>query len=288
MPTADVAEPISGDKLYQRRAREALPILVRQAEAKQRIYYSDLAAELGMRGARNLNYVLGSIGRTIININKRHKKQIPPLQCLVLNKVTNLPGEGIEGFLKEWGDFNSFSRAQKKNIIGFLHAKIYAYPNWGELLTLLGLERFNANMSDLIEESLRDPAEGQNRGESELHRRMKHFISQNPSAIGLDTPERSDIEKLIASGDRLDVYFQSRKKRIAVEVKTSLSNEADIIRGLFQCVKYTAVLKGMAAVDGHTDADVRALLVLQSELPAKLIALRNLLGVEVIDGVHIP
>ena len=37
---------IMGDKLYQVRARKALPILVRQAKAQQTITYTDLAIEL--------------------------------------------------------------------------------------------------------------------------------------------------------------------------------------------------------------------------------------------------
>ena len=48
METAQTAKPLFGNKLYQQRAREALPILVRQVTANQIISYSDLATELGM------------------------------------------------------------------------------------------------------------------------------------------------------------------------------------------------------------------------------------------------
>ena len=65
METAKTAQPISGDKLYQERARRALPLLVRQAQAHAKIYYLDLALELGMPNPRNLNYVLGSIGQAL-------------------------------------------------------------------------------------------------------------------------------------------------------------------------------------------------------------------------------
>jgi alkylated DNA nucleotide flippase Atl1 len=49
---------LNGEKLYQKRAKTALPYLVRQAKAGQKIYYSDLAKEIGMPNPRNLNYVL--------------------------------------------------------------------------------------------------------------------------------------------------------------------------------------------------------------------------------------
>ena len=52
MDTAKIAAPITGDKLYQTRAREVLPILVRQAEAGTPIFYSALAAEVGIPNPR--------------------------------------------------------------------------------------------------------------------------------------------------------------------------------------------------------------------------------------------
>jgi len=63
METAKIAGPISGKRLYQERARAALPLLVRQGHAESPIYYSELAVELGMPNPRNLNFVLGSIGQ---------------------------------------------------------------------------------------------------------------------------------------------------------------------------------------------------------------------------------
>ena len=49
--TARIAKGIFGEKLYQERARAALPILVRQATAQQKIKYGDLAEEVGMPNA---------------------------------------------------------------------------------------------------------------------------------------------------------------------------------------------------------------------------------------------
>jgi hypothetical protein len=55
-----MAKNIFGYELYQRRARVAFPILVRQADAKEPITYEALAAELGMPNPRNLNFVLAN------------------------------------------------------------------------------------------------------------------------------------------------------------------------------------------------------------------------------------
>ena len=48
MNTAQISEPLIGDKLYQKRARLTLPLLVRQVQAEERITYENLASELGM------------------------------------------------------------------------------------------------------------------------------------------------------------------------------------------------------------------------------------------------
>jgi len=90
METGQAAEPMWGDKLYQKRARAALPILVRQAIANETIIYSDLAQEIDMPNPRNLNYVLGSIGETLKIVSANWETEIPPINCLVINKNTQL------------------------------------------------------------------------------------------------------------------------------------------------------------------------------------------------------
>lgn len=78
METAEIAENFWGDKLYQQRARKALPFLVRQAIVGETIFYSDLAEELEMPNARNLNYVLGCIGTTLEELAEETEEEIPP------------------------------------------------------------------------------------------------------------------------------------------------------------------------------------------------------------------
>src|SRR5438270_11419926 len=92
-------QPFGGNKAFQRAARNALPILVRQAEAQQPMYYSQLSAELKYP-ARGMGKVLGTVGRELVNLSKQWgKARIPPIQCLVINKQTRLPGRGIGWFV---------------------------------------------------------------------------------------------------------------------------------------------------------------------------------------------
>ena len=134
MSTAIISEPISGDKAYQVRARAALPLLVRQAEAGAPVFYSDLAEELGMPNPRNLNYVLGSIGQSLERLSEAWKVKVPPIQCLVVNKNTGLPGEGIGWFLVKKEDFATLPLKQKRAIVEAELQHVFSYPRWQEVL----------------------------------------------------------------------------------------------------------------------------------------------------------
>lgn len=78
--------------------------------------------------------------------------------------------------------------------------------------------------------------------------------------------------------------FRVGDEWVAAEVKSSLSNSADVVRGLFQCVKYRAVMAAAQAAEGLA-RDARAVLVLEGKLGQELIPLRNILGVEVFEEV---
>ena len=48
---------------------------------------------------------------------------------------------------------------------------------------------------------------------------------------------------MLSSGDRIDAYFDNSAQRLAVEVKTSECTEDELQRGVYQVVKYRAVLR---------------------------------------------
>lgn len=109
---------------------------------------------------------------------------------------------------------------------------------------------------------------------------------ENPEGfIGLDRKaRRGEVEYLLPSGDTVDVLFQHKGDWIAVEVKSRISSNLDLARGLFQCVKYRAVIEAVQATQS-LDQNARALLGLEGGLPADLIPVKNTLGVEVVENV---
>ncbi|MCF6328794.1 MAG: hypothetical protein L3J02_03230 [Henriciella sp.] len=282
MDTAQIAEPLTGDKLYQQRARQALPFLIRQAQAEEPITYENLASELKMPNPRNLNYVLGSIGKALNNLSDLWGEDVPPLQCLVVNKGSGLPGEGISWFIRDLADYNKLSRRQRRQVIDTELTKIYGYTKWSKVLKKFGLK---AAQQDFTSFNKKASVGGRGGGESKEHQELKKYVSTHPHSIGLPANIfPGDIEHNLPSGDTIDVFFENKKEHIGVEVKSAYSDIGDVTRGLYQCIKYQAVLEARLAATGKPQ-NVRTMLVLGGPLPMELFPLRNILGVEVVENI---
>ncbi len=278
METGEKAEPFFGDKLYQQRARAALPLLVRQAKAQQTVYYSDLAEELGMSNARNLNFVLGSVGRTLIQLGREWNETIPPIQCLVVNRAEDLPGEGIVFFISK-GEYLAMSKRQRRILVAAELQRIFAYPKWDSVLAAFAMQPAASDFSKVVRKAA---ALGRGGGESEHHRLFKEHIAANPALIGLPATIANGVtEYPLPSGDEVDVLFREGQEWIAVEVKSHISGDDDLVRGLFQCIKYQAVLEAFL-LSTNRSPNVRTVLVTGRPWPSELLPLRNVLGVEVI------
>ena len=76
------------------------------------------------------------------------------------------------------------------------------------------------------------------------------------------------------------MWFVTPDEQLAVEVKSSRSNDTDLRRGVYQCVKYRALLEARLAVD-KLEARVRARLVSEVKLPSHAVRIAEMLGVEV-------
>ena len=266
--TAEIAAPMwEGDKPYQVRARLALPLLVRQAKAGKPIPYGKLAKELCMPNARNLNYPLGSIRASLQLLGEKWEDDIPPgIQVLVVNKNTGLPGTGI-----------ALSPDQVKPE----QDRVYAYLRWDDVLRDLNLEPATSNAT--LVEAARDFESG---GESEDHLQLKNYVRDHPEIIGLQNESAAtEVEKKLLSGDRLDVSFKSSQHWTAVEVKSAKSHEDDLKRGVFQCVKYKAVMSAELVANGKRkrDFEVEVILAVEGELKPDLLGLVHTLDVDVCE-----
>jgi len=117
---------------------------------------------------------------------------------------------------------------------------------------------------------------------------LKHYVRDHPELVGARADWDAKVEYALRSADELDVMFISDRSWIGVEVKSRISdgNTADYERGIYQVVKYRAVLEAQARVDS-LDAlpKIHVVLVLERDLPAEYRALAARLGVTVIERV---
>ena len=121
---------------------------------------------------------------------------------------------------------------------------------------------------------------------AEQHKKLKLYVKNNPKSIGVKLNGiKSETEKGLPSGDSIDVFFENKQHWIGVEVKSEISDELDILRGLYQCVKYHAVMESYLSVL-NLQRDVKVVLALGCELPGSLVSVRNTLGVEVVENIN--
>lgn len=276
--------PLQGDKLYQERARAALPLLIRQAKAEQPIYYSDLAEELDMPNPRNLNYVLGFIGEALLKLSKQWKTEIPPVQSIVVNKTTGIPGEGFWGFagLKSAA---KTSLKQKRFLVQKMLQEIYRFDEWDKVLREFDLKPGKNQWAKISKEVARTGYGGG--GESDEHKRLKEYVSTHPQVVDLPRATgKGQVEYAFPSADAVDVLFIHGQKWIGVEVKAKHSTLEDIVRGLYQCIKYRALIQAQQMVEQEAP-NAETVLLIEGKFPRDLLGLKNTLGIEVIDSVSV-
>jgi hypothetical protein len=251
---------------------------VRQAKAQRTIFYADLAEELGMSNPRNLNFVLGSVGQSLVQLEKERGEAIPPIQFLVVNQADGLPGEGISTFISA-EDYKLMSKRQRRIVVDAQLQKIFSYNKWVSVLAAFSMQPATLDFSNFVRKAANCGRAG---GESDQHKSLKEYVASHPSVIGLSESVAHGVTEYgLPSGDELDVLFREGDEWVGVEVKSQISADDDLIRGLFQCVKYHAVLEAFLLSTGRTP-NVRTVLVTARAFPVELLPLRNILGVEVI------
>lgn len=272
---------LEGDKLYQQRARQAFPLLVRQAKSQEPLYYSELAEEMDMPNARNLNYILGYIGHALLELAKREKvKDIPAINCLVVSKSTNLPGEGIDFFLPK-KKFYGLPKNQQRRHLKQLLTDIYLYQKWDWVLEKLGLEPYQGKLQRKLSKDVPKHS-GKRGGESPEHLRFKNFIAKHPEFFGLPPNIKGETEFEFPSMDTIDILFKNGEELVGIEVKSNISDIYDLTRGVFQCIKYKALIDAFQIVNNN-QPNSRVVLALESFLPKELVSVKNQLGISVLE-----
>lgn len=234
---------------------DALPVLIRWAQEGEARTYTDLAQELhdiyghAIKPRKDLyGAVAGGIAQAIQWLSERWKEPIPPLHAIVINKNTKHPGEGAirispAYFAGKKLDTEDDRREQLKEAM----EDVFTYPDWDRVARALGASTLmpsGGRKPDDPETVLPLPRVQQGGPESAEHQALKRWVAVHPNELEDHGTFPVGInEKLLSSGDRLDVYFENDTQRLGVEVKTSRCSEDELQRGVYQAVKYRAILR---------------------------------------------
>lgn len=210
-----------------------------------------------------------------------------PLINGLITRPTGIPGKGFGGYydnqLRHSGGryWETMSRAQKIAVVGDVRQSVRDYRGWHDIYVELFNSQPNKEPKKFTEEDGKPPEKGgREGGEGKLHYDLKIWVRDHPEFLGLPKPMHDSGREEIGllSGDRIDVVFTDGKDFAVVEVKSSKSSYDDLQRGIYQCVKYRAVMEAQQFPVGTI---VRAFLVTEEELPATLKTRAGELNVDV-------
>jgi hypothetical protein len=297
----DMNKYFPGSSWSATNAQKALPILVDFAGNHEKTTYTDLSRLMfhDKKYAHPLMSALGRLGEALELLNRANPGgfgEIPQIQLLVCNKKTGRPGNlalGFLGFPKAKTD--AMTKQQLDAIVSVAWEKSFRYRKWPHVLRSLGLKPVRLGLAP-PENVLPKISEIERRatGEGEEHKRLKLFLSGNPKKLGVQSKQNGDTEVLLLSGDRLDVSFRSSEHWIAVEVKGQNSPEADLIRGVFQCAKYKAIMAEQLRYESLSSGDYasvvtpRVILACGRTVPVELRKFAQPLNIEIRSNLVVP
>ena len=202
-----------------------------------------------------------------------------PLGCVysILEKL-GIPSDGLSWVLN---GYEGKSYEKKEEIKSQKNLRATTYKNWDWVLHMLGLKE--CVITDEETSDISKAFSGGFGGEGEEHKALNNFIASNPSVLKHKIISKGETEHILLSGDRLDVFFKA--ENVAVEVKPKFSPEDDVTRGIFQCVKYKAVLEAESIIFGdYKDAEI--FLVIGGKLSPKNRKIANDLGIKVYENIN--
>lgn len=277
-------------------ARFALPILLWLAKHGRTITYKQLAEELRARHQLPIKrrYTLygrpaGKIGHALQRLADEWAEEIPPINVLIVNARSGLPGEGADFFIKRY--LNPRSRALRLNAARATAIRretiqaVHSYPDWDAVAEALGSARPTRVAAIDSPEPIKLPRPSAPHAgylESDKHRNLKQWAARTPAffkQFGCFPPGK--VEERISSGDCLDAYLVNADTRLAIEVKASNAPDSELYRGVFQCIKYAATLRAIQIAQGDFPI-AAAVLVVTRPMPTEVARLAARLRVPVL------
>lgn len=263
-------------------------LLAQAALERSALTYGRAAAALESAGpfTRIFSTEMGVPAGNLMHRIHENNPKVPLLNVLLVRQDTRYPGNGAGGFLARW--FGKEALAGKdvwrsnpklwRKYCDRAITEVYSFEDWHRVID----NTFGpGSMPEHVMPQERDGTAG---GEGEPHRKLRLWATANPGALDPCCANyTASTEVTLLSGDRVDVMLRGPEETVCIEVKSYTSSEADLERGIYQCIKYRAVVMAM---DARRIAPVRTILVTQAKLPGYLSDLANLHGVATKQAPH--
>jgi len=237
---------------------------------------------------------VGHVAGALMNLIKKTEPNAPLINALVVNQDDGQPSDGVGSYMADRFHIRELAEegAKKgdpdlwKATFERAAAEVYRYSaeEWAALYQRVfgkplapvkiardRLERKEGTEKDGLKYNERNYGKG---GEGPEHKALREWVTANPGAIRKAfASARTETEADLYSGDRVDVIYYCEDRTVVLEVKSRISNEIDLRRGVYQCVKYRAV---KAAMDVRNEPVVDAFLVTETEVSGEIKALLRL------------
>jgi len=226
-----------------------------------------------------IGHVAGTLMNQILEIDPK-----APLINVLITRPNGIPSIGVADYVarryknNKLRDWNNVTRQKKIEIVERERKLIFNYPRWEEINKQLygtGVKK-KLRAKSGTEHDYSGHHGGT--GESKEHKKLKEWVAKNPKGIGLRKSfGKGAVESSLLSGDVVDVMFSDGDSFRMVEVKSCRSNDEDLRRGIYQCIKYREVKKAEHLPYG---IDVQSILVTERELNPELKERAKLLGIK--------
>jgi hypothetical protein len=257
------------------------------------ITYGELAYRIGRlnqhgKAHPRLGKVLAVMGHLLEGVENTPNwtESIPCIQSLVVDKAGRLRGLPADGISEFWSGYPQLSKEEKLNRVQVEYIDIQNFGRrWNDVLRALDLDEVVVEDAS-TETGNRTFGRG---GESPQHKALKEYVSQHPALVGASPADSVITEYALPSLDTLDVLFKGADQWVAVEVKSKVSDNMpmDYERGLYQCVKYKAILEAMQQDFKYQVPErVEVVLVLESSLPSQYEQLAEVVNAQIIQYIY--
>lgn len=256
------------------------------ANGEERVTYGQVAAHLNavLKLSNVTHHHVGNVIDAMIRRVHEVDPDAPLLNVMVMRGDARQPGKGADLFLKSRYRVRTIAAAARPRYVRRALNEIKAYGDWEGLYSrVYGVAPPDAKsrLSEYDDDGQADNPKYKNRFgglESPEHKALKAYVQGHPHKLGLKLVNPTTRpEQSLFSGDRMDVEIIDGSRWIAVEVKSVRSGNDDLRRGIYQCVKYKAVMEAQSSDAEPADCD--ALLVTERQLPRDLQATARRLGV---------